>query len=61
MLKNAEDIILKNGIHSIKIDTHRLNVPMTKTLYKLNYSFCGIIKLLRTEEDNLRDAYEKLI
>lgn len=59
MLLEAEEIIKKKGIYSIKIDTHKINIPMTKTIIKSGYTYCGVIKLKRNNVDNLRDAYEK--
>ena len=59
MLLEAEKIVKTNNIYSIKIDTHKINIPMTKTILKSGYTYCGIIKLKRSNEDNLRDAYEK--
>ena len=59
MLLAAEDILKEKGIYSIKIDTHKINIPMTKTILKCGYTYCGVIKLKRCTEDNLRDAYEK--
>ena len=59
MLLEAEGIVKQHDIYSIKIDTHKINIPMTKTILKSGYSFCGIIKLKRSNVDNLRDAYEK--
>ena len=32
---------------------------MQKTILKAGYTHCGVIKLKRTNEDNLREAYEK--
>jgi ribosomal protein S18 acetylase RimI-like enzyme len=61
MLLAAEDIIKNKNIYSIKIDTHKQNIPMLKTLDHLNYTYSGIIKLKRSNEDNLRLAYEKII
>ena len=61
MLKAAEEIIKNKGVYSIKIDTHKINIPMIKTLESLDYSYCGIIKLKRSNEDNLRNAYQKMI
>ena len=61
MLELAEDIISKNNINSIKIDTHKINKPMINTILKTGYTYCGIIKLLRSDNDNLRNAYEKKI
>lgn len=59
MLLAAEEIVKELNIFSIKIDTHNINIPMTKTILKSGYTYCGIIKLKRTKIDNLRDAYEK--
>ena len=61
MLKLAENIIKDKGIYSIKIDTHIKNNPMIKTIEKLDYSYCGVITLKRSKEDNLRNAYQKLL
>ena len=59
MLLEAEEIVKKNNIYSIKIDTHKINIPMTKTILKSGYTYCGVITLKRSKIDNLRDAYEK--
>ena len=59
MLLGAETIVKEKNIYSIKIDTHKINIPMTKTILKSGYTYCGIIKLKRSNIDNLRDAYEK--
>ena len=59
MLLEAEKIVKNNNIFSIKIDTHNKNIPMTKTILNAGYTYCGIITLKRSNEDNKRDAYEK--
>ena len=59
MLLESEGIVKNNNVHSIKIDTHKDNIPMSKTILSSGYTYCGIIKLKRSEIDNLRDAYEK--
>ena len=59
MLIEAEDIVKGNKTYSIKIDTHKINLPMINTIIKSGYSYCGVITLKRTKEDNLRNAYEK--
>lgn len=59
MLLEAERIIKSNKVYSIKIDTHKINIPMTKTILKAGYTYCGVIKLKRSNIDNLRDGYEK--
>ena len=42
---------------SLKIDTHRDNIPMQKSLAKNGFSYCGIIYLASGDE---RLAYQKL-
>ena len=59
MLLEAEEIVKQNNIYSIKIDTHKINIPMIKTIEKIGYTYCGVITLKRSKEDNLRNAYEK--
>lgn len=59
MLLEAEAIVKSKNFYSIKIDTHKDNIPMTKTILNAGYTYCGTIILKRTEEDNKRDAYEK--
>lgn len=59
MLLEAEKIIKEKNIYSIKIDTHKINIPMTNTIKNAGYTYCGIIQLKRSNIDNLRDAYEK--
>ena len=59
MLLAAEEIVKNNNCFSIKIDTHKNNIPMSKTIEKAGYRYCGIIKLKRSNIDNLRNAYEK--
>ena len=61
MLLEAEKIVLNHNVTSIKIDTHNLNKPMTKTILNAGYTYCGIITLKRSNTDNLRDAYEKML
>lgn len=43
---------------SVRIDTHRDNIPMQKTLLKNGFEYCGIIYLQNGEE---RLAYQKTI
>ena len=61
MLQLAENIVISKNVYSIRIDTHKINIPMRKTIINAGYAYCGIIKLLRSETDNLRDAYEKVL
>lgn len=41
---------------NLKIDTHRDNIPMQKSLKKCGFEYCGIIHLLNGDE---RLAYQK--
>lgn len=59
MLYEAEKVVTSKNVYSIKIDTHKINIPMIKTITNSGYTYCGIITLKRTKEDNLRNAYEK--
>lgn len=43
---------------SIRIDTHKLNIPMQNLLMKLNFTYCGIIYLNQLV-DKERLAYQK--
>lgn len=43
---------------SLRIDTHRLNIPMQNLLKKLGFSYCGQIFLNQTT-DRMRLAYQK--
>src|SRR5690606_16695121 len=43
---------------SIRIDTHKLNIPMQSLLLKLGFKYCGNI-LLNQSEDPERLAYQK--
>jgi ribosomal protein S18 acetylase RimI-like enzyme len=62
LLKHAEALAIKNKFNSIRLDTAKENQPMRKLVDKLNYKYCGLIKLgkYQGEEDN-RLAFEKLI
>ena len=57
MILQAEQICLSRGIHSIRVDTHRDNIPMQHLLGKNQFRYCGIIYL---EDGQERLAYEKL-
>ncbi len=56
IIKFAEEISIKRGIKSIKVDTHKENIPMQKLLEKNQFKYCGIIYLENNEE---RVAFEK--
>jgi len=58
IIKNIEKICLNNGVHSIKIDTHKENISMQKMLLKNGFIYCGIIYL---ENKSERVAFEKIL
>jgi len=62
LLRHAEALAIENKFKSIRLDTAKENQPMRKLVDKLNYKYCGLIKLgkYQGEEDN-RLAFEKLI
>lgn len=57
-LKEIEKLCINNEVYSIKVDTHRENIPMRKLLLKNGYKECGIIYL---KDKNERIAFEKLL
>ncbi|HEY8422547.1 MAG TPA: GNAT family N-acetyltransferase [Thermoclostridium sp.] len=58
ILKNIEHMCLKEGIHSIKVDTHEDNRSMQRLLQKNRFTYCGVIYL---QDGSKRLAYEKLL
>jgi len=58
IMKNIENLCRKKNIHSIKIDTHKGNIPMQHLIKSLCYTYCGII-FLETGKERL--AFEKII
>ncbi|MDD6188448.1 MAG: GNAT family N-acetyltransferase [Clostridiales bacterium] len=50
------------GLKSVRIDTHRENLPMQRALAKAGFTYCGVIRLIGGEEDgNERIAFELLL
>ena len=58
IMDSIETLCKDKGIYSIKIDTHRGNIPMQQYLIKNGFKYCGIIYLLDGDE---RLAFEKLL
>lgn len=52
-----EDLCIEKEVYSIKVDTNFDNIPMLKTLDKLNYTYCGEIFI----SGEPRRAYEKVL
>lgn len=57
ILDSAEKLCVERNVHSIKIDTHKENISMQRSLVKNGYKYCGIIYL---EDKSERIAFEKL-
>ncbi|RVU55377.1 GNAT family N-acetyltransferase [Anaerosphaera multitolerans] len=58
LLGEIEEFGRKNGISSLKVDTHEDNKTMQNFLLSLGYKYCGIVYL---EIEGKRFAYEKII
>lgn len=58
IVKFAEEKCREAAVGSIRIDTHRGNLPMRRFLEKNGFVLCGVIYLGTGEE---RVAYEKLV
>ena len=56
LISYGKQIAQLNNAESIRIDTHRDNIPMQKMLNKNGFIYCGIIYLLDGKE---RFAFEK--
>lgn len=56
ILNFAENEAIKNNIFSLRIDTHKDNLPMRKFIEKSHFDFCGIIYV---EDGSQRIAFEK--
>jgi ribosomal protein S18 acetylase RimI-like enzyme len=62
LLRFAESIARHNKFKSIRLDTSKENQPMRKLVDKLDYKYCGLIKLGKyIGEEDQRLAFEKLI
>lgn len=58
MMNNINNLCQEKGIRSIKVDTHRDNLPMQKYLEKNGFIYCGIIYVVDGTE---RLAFEKIL
>ena len=43
---------------SVKVDTHKNNIPMQKCINNSGFVYKGVVKIIRDKLDNLRNAYE---
>jgi GNAT superfamily N-acetyltransferase len=58
IIKNIEEIGLGRGLHSIKVDTHKMNASMQRLLLKNGFRYCGVIYL---KDGSERIAFEKIL
>ena len=58
ILKYGIEYAKKLGCLTVKVDTHKNNIPMQKSILKSGFVYKGIIKILKDKLDNLRFAYE---
>ena len=61
LIQYAKEYALKNKIKSIRIDTHRANIPMLKVIEKAGFVYCGKIWVTSDKLDNERLAFEYLL
>lgn len=62
LLTYAEGVARHHKLVSIRIDTHRMNIPMNRLLTRMGYQWCGVIELSdHNQTDYYRLAYEKKI
>ena len=57
-LEHAFAVSLERGVHNMRIDTHRHNLPMQRLLERYRFLHCGRILL---ESGAEREAYQRLI
>lgn len=58
MLAHIDELSLKRGFYSLRVDTHEKNISMQKLLHKNGFAYCGIIYL---EDGAKRVAFEKAL
>lgn len=56
LIQYIESLCKEEGIRSIRVDTHSMNMSMQNLLKRHEFIYCGIIYLL---DGNMRFAYEK--
>lgn len=57
----AEELCREEKVISLRVDTHRGNIPMQKFLEKNKFSYCGRVDYKIPCGDPIRMAYEKII
>ena len=61
MIAFAEEQARKQGLISVRADTHRGNLAMRGLMQRCGYALCGEVRYDVTAGDPIRVAYEKLL
>ena len=61
LVRYAEEQARREKRASVRIDTHRGNLPMQRFLEKNGYVCCGLVDIGPGSGDTIRMAYEKII
>lgn len=61
MMEFVERVALAEGIKNLRADTTEENLIMQHLFEKFGYQRCGVIYLKRTEVNNKRIAYQKML
>ena len=62
LFEHGFSLAREHGAASVRIDTHRDNAPMNRAIAKAGFTYCGVIRLVGTEENgNERVAFEMLL
>lgn len=61
LISSAEEQACREKRPSVRIDTHRGNLPMQRFLEKSGYAYCGLVDLGPGLGDTIRMAYEKIL
>ncbi len=56
----AEKLAIEAGIHSLRIDTHKDNMPMQRCIEKHGYTYCGVVYMVEGD-GSARDAFQKIL
>ena len=56
----AEKLAKEKGIHNMRIDTHKDNVPMQHCIAKHGYTYCGVVYMVNGD-GSPRDAFQKIL
>lgn len=62
LFRLGEELARREGMPSVRVDTHEGNLPMRRALEKAGYTCCGVIIIRGSVEDgDPRVAYEKRV